>query len=498
MTTHVARVTANRNRPVKTRSLLVTLLLFPALAASVHAEELFTPPFLFFDVGQNPSAVAIADLNADGRADLAVADNGCYGCRPPYPDVPGVSTLLGNGDGTFGPYTQFASGHPWSVAIADLNADGRPDLVTADPVSSTVSVLLGNGHGFGPKTDFGTSDRPYSVAIADVNEDGRPDLVAATYGLYELGQAGAVSVLLGNGNGTFKPKTDFAAEYGSKSVAIADLNADGHLDLAVANVLSNTVTVLLGNGHGEFTYNTLLTLGSAPNSVAIGDLNADGRPDLAVANTGSNTVSVLLGNGDGTFGNRTDFGTYISPYSVAIGDLNADARPDLAVANYGVIGYDGLVSVLPGNGDGTFEPKLDFYTGYPQSPALYSVAIGDLNADGRPELAVAGSMAVVVMLNTGTGVLAVGGSSIGLSLSGSVPNPSRELRVSFTLPDGKPARLVVYDVSGREVDRMAVGALGAGRHMVTLGASGAVAPGIYLVHLIRGDRRLVARMAVVR
>ena len=94
--------------------------------------------------------------------------------------------------------------------------------------------------------------------------------------------------------------------------------------------------------------------------------------------------------------------------------------------------------------------------------------------------------------------LAVGGPSVGLSLSGSVPNPSRDLSVSFTLPDAKPATLVVYDVSGREVDRLAVGALGAGRRTVTLGASGTVAPGIYIVHLIRGDRRLVARMAVVR
>jgi hypothetical protein len=191
------------------------------------------------------------------------------------------------------------------VAIADLNADGRPDLAVANLNSNTVSVLLGNGNGtFGVKTDFGVGSAPVSVAIADFNADGRPDLAVANGG---YGVGSTVSVLLGNGDGTFGAKTDFGTGIIPSSVAIADLNADGRSDLAVANNNSGTVSVLLGNGDGSFGSETEFGIGSGPLSVAIADINADGRPDLAVANSGSfpdyiGTVSVLINTGAGTLG----------------------------------------------------------------------------------------------------------------------------------------------------------------------------------------------------
>src|SRR6267143_783252 len=187
---------------------------------------------------------------------------------------------------------------------------------------------------------------PVFVAVGDLNGDRTPDLVVAN-------SFAAVSVLLGNGDGTFGANTDLPIG-GATSVAIADLNADGKLDLAVTG--SSSVSVLLGNGDGTFGAKTDFTTGPGPASVAIGDLNADGKLDLAVANYSSTSVSVLLGNGDGTFGPKTDFATGPFPVSVAIGDLNADGKLDLAVANLN----SSTVSVLLGNGDGTFGAKTDF------------------------------------------------------------------------------------------------------------------------------------------
>jgi hypothetical protein len=205
-------------------------------------------------------------------------------------------------------------------------------------------VLLGNSiGGFGAKTDFGTGTNPASVAIGDLNADGKPDLAVANWG------SNTVSVLLGNGNGTFGANTEFGTGTNPYSVAIGDLNADGKPDLAVPNLRSYTVSVLLGNGNGTFGANTEFGTGTNPFSVAIGDLNGDGKPDLAVANGSSSTVSVLLGNGDGSFGEKTDFGTGAVPYSVAIADFNADGRPDLAVANAG----SSTVSVLTNLGPPT-------------------------------------------------------------------------------------------------------------------------------------------------
>src|SRR5262249_19399457 len=182
-------VPANCNRPIRARSLLVAPLLFLALTVPAHAEPLFSAPFFPYGTGSSPRSVAIADLNADGRPDLVVAN---YNSNS-------VSVLLGIGDGKFGLKTDYGTGTgPSSVAIADLTRDGRPDLAVADSISNSVSVLLGPGDGtFALHVDYFTGSGPGSVAIADFNADGRPDLATAnsTYS--------NVSVLLGNGDGTF-------------------------------------------------------------------------------------------------------------------------------------------------------------------------------------------------------------------------------------------------------------------------------------------------------
>jgi hypothetical protein len=333
-----------------------------------------------------PYSVAIGDLNGDGKPDLVTAN--VFANR--------VAVLLGNGDGTFGAKTDFGTMYyPYSVAIGDLNGDGKPDLVTANYGDGTVSVMLGNGDGtFGVQSEYGAGSNPRYVAIGDLNGDGKHDLAVANYG------DATVSVLLGNGDGTFGVKTDYGTGNYPYSVALGDLNGDGKPDLAVANYgyyYYSTVSVLLGNGDGTFGAKADFATGGQSISVAIGDFNGDGKPDLAVSNVNTHTVSVLLGSGDGTFGPKSDYGTGNEPSSVATRDLNGDGKPDLATANISA----NTVSVLLGNGDGTFGVQSGYGTG--TSP--WSVAIGDLNGDGKPDLATANAdgNTVTVLINTGGG-----------------------------------------------------------------------------------------------
>jgi len=308
-----------------------------------------------------------------------------------------VSILLGNanGNGTFPATGTVAAGNfPLFVAVGDFNADGKPDLAVANFSSNNVSILLGTGTGtFNASTNLPLGTNPFSVAVGDFNADGRPDLAVVN------ANSNNVSILLGNGNGTFQPPVNYAVGGIPNSIAVGDFNADGRPDLAVANDISNTVSILLGNANGTFLPAVTYAVGSAPASVAVGDFNADGRPDLAVANFLSNNVSILLGNGPpsiGTFQAAVPYLVGTRPLSVAVGDFNSDGRPDLGVANN--IGND--LAILLGNGNGTFQVADDFLVG----DLPFSVAVGDFNSDGRPDLAVVNnrftSQNVSVLLNT--------------------------------------------------------------------------------------------------
>jgi FG-GAP-like repeat/FG-GAP repeat/PASTA domain len=202
------------------------------------------------------------------------------------------------------------------------------------------------------------------------------------------------------------------------SVAVADLNGDRKLDVAVANE-HNTVKVLLNHGRGRFPAKESYRVGAGPTSVAIGDLNGDHKPDLAVANSYDSTVSVLLNQGDGRFGSRRDFGTAPGTYGVAVNDLNGDRKPDLATANLGDQEADDpkpTVSVLLGAGDGSFGAHVDYPTPWPG----LAVASGDLNGDGRPDLVAADAPKVSVFLNSADGFqparnYAAGGNAVAIA-----------------------------------------------------------------------------------
>jgi hypothetical protein len=290
-----------------------------------------------YATGTNPQSVAVADLNGDGRPDVVTANMGAND----------VSVLLGNGDGTFRPQIAFATGsEPQSVAVADVNGDGHLDLITANFAGNTVSVLLGNGDGtFAPHADSATGAEPQALAVGDVNGDGHPDVVTADAFFANVG----VSVLLGNGDGSFAPHADYAAGNLPRSVSLADLNGDGHLDVITANDNGTSVSVLLGNGDGTLAPHVDYVIanptgsGTAPQQLAVADLNGDGHPDVATVDTNGSTVSVLMGNGDGTLASHTDFATGGTPQSVAVADVNGDSRPDLVI---GTTIFSSYVSVL--------------------------------------------------------------------------------------------------------------------------------------------------------
>jgi hypothetical protein len=280
-----------------------------------------------YATGSIPHGIATADVNGDGKPDLLVANR----------DSNNVSVLLGVGNGTFQAQQTYAAGAaPWGIATADVNGDGKVDLLVTneDPnTGNTVSVFLGNGDGtFQAPQTYATGSNPHGIATADVNGDGKPDLLVANL---NVGGPSAVSVLLGNGDGTFQAQKFYAAGAGPDGIAVADVNGDGKPDLLVANHSDNTVSVLLGNGDGTFQAQHTYATGSFPTYPAVADVNGDGKPDLLVTNQNSDTLSVFLGNGDGTFQAPQNFATGSTPTGIAIADVNGDGRPDIVVADAG-------------------------------------------------------------------------------------------------------------------------------------------------------------------
>jgi len=283
---------------------------------------------------------------------------------------------------------------PFAIVKGDFNGDGVVDVATVNSNSTdnTVSVLLGNSGLAGQINPDGTvnnvptfaspliyavGSRPAAIVTGDFNADGKLDIAVANTG------DGTVSVLYGKGDGTFQPAVTLTVGNAPVGIAAGDIDGDGNLDLVVANSGDGTLSVLRGNGDGTFQPQTTITVGSGPQNLVLADFNGDGSLDIAVANGISNTVSVLLGKGDGTFKPATVLPTGSSPFAVAAMDVAGSGKVSLAVSNLN----DGTVSFYQGNGDGTFQTTKTLTVG--SLPTAF--ALGDFYANGFVDLAVASS-----------------------------------------------------------------------------------------------------------
>jgi hypothetical protein len=344
-----------------------------------------------YAVGRFPHAVAVGDFQRAGALGVVTAN---FNSNT-------VSVLAGNGDGTLQRAVDYAVGtEPNAVAMSDLTGNGILDLVTANFGSNNVSILMGNGDGtFQTAVNYPVDGGPSSVAVADFDGDGIPDLVTANFGY--RGSNHTISVLRGNGDGTFQPAVTYSVNPGPFAVAAADLTGDGKPDLVITNLggSGDTISVLLGNGDGTFRAPVNYPVGSRPYAVLVADLNGDGKPDLVTANTFSQSVSVLRGNGDGTFQGPQYYAVDGTPRALAVMDLNHDGILDLVAGSDYLGRYGrGSVSVLLGNGDGSFQSRLT----YPVDTSIWALAGGDFNGDGLPDLVSAsGNGTVKLLLNDG-------------------------------------------------------------------------------------------------
>lgn len=386
----------------------------------------FSPPVAYYTDGEVKS-LALADLNGDGLLDLAVGNAQTMIEGSPM-TASGVLVYLGTGHGTFATPTAYATGtDAVSVAIGDLNGDGKPDVAFADR-SSNVYVLNNTGSGtFGSAVRYlvgfvaapltagfdDVQDEPV-IAVGDLNGDRKPDLVL---------EAHSVSVFMNGGDGTLNTTTFGTYVAGNaQALELADVTGDGSLDLVTASA-AGYVTVLVNDRNGAFSAGIVPDASISGNSLVLADLNADGKLDAVTAEqTGflSGAIRVILGKGDGTFATPVDYtATYVMS-AVAVGDLNGDGAPDLIGTSARALQVGkSNVDVFLNNKDGTFGAAVP-YAPTARSVAITGTVLVDLNGDGRPDLGMLSNRGqVLVMLNAGDGTLAAP-----VAYPTSVPSPS--------------------------------------------------------------------------
>lgn len=346
------------------------LVFFNFFIFKTNAQVCFTPAVGYAST-TNPQALVSADVNGDGKIDLAVANYGSDN----------VSILLGNGTGGFTAATYFPVGDgPVAILSEDFNKDGKKDLALTNMLGNSVSILLGNGTGgFILDTTIAVGENPFSIIHADFNTDGKIDLAVGNY------QSSNVSILMGDGLGGFTASA-FASTFHLRALTSSDFNTDGKPDLAVVGVSGNFGSIYLGDGVGNFTANGTFPLHNPAYIILSSDFNGDGKADLSVPIDGYH-LSILLGNGSGGFAPATDVIVDSAGYgytSADMADFNLDGKLDFVLCHT-ITNSPGKISVSLGDGAGNFGKVTTFTVGL----NAYAVAQGDFNGDGKSDLATA-------------------------------------------------------------------------------------------------------------
>jgi gliding motility-associated-like protein len=343
--------------------------------------------------------VAIKDLDGDGKPDIVVVNSGSNDVsfikNNSQPGVLGFTVAVRKG----------VNNYSTGVAIGDLDGDGKPDVVVTNFNANTISVFkntsVNNQLSFDNAIVFTTGTNPYNVAIADFNGDGKPDIAVTNENSYPSTISVFTNTTISGGSITFLPKIDFTAPYSARGISVADMDLDGKSDIVVASqsgvvsVLKNTSTISNINFAAKTDYS--MPSGSSPESVVISDLDGDLKPDIAVANNNTpGTISILKNNsssGNMSFLARQDFPTGLNPFSICAGDINGDGKPDIAVVNQ----VDNTVSVLVNSssaGHVNFYSRIDYPTGnYPRS-----ALIDDIDGSGKPDLVIGNNSASTISI----------------------------------------------------------------------------------------------------
>ncbi|GLY70565.1 FG-GAP repeat domain-containing protein [Amycolatopsis taiwanensis] len=356
-----------------------------------------------FKAGKRSWSVAYADFDGDGKIDAATANGGNS-----------LSVFKGNGDGTFTARTDYATPKmpyflTFDLTTADFNGDGKPDIAVSggNPIGN-VGIYLNKGDGtFADPLPVPVGYGPNQVAAADLNHDGKADLITAN------NFAANVSVRLGHGNGTFGPERRFSVGPGPQGIAIADVNGDHVPDILTGNFgrIEDSLTVLIGRGDGTFADQRSYAAGESVNDVAVADFNRDGIPDVVVGEFVNNRISVLLGRRHGGFGPPQTYATGTGLNELTVADFNNDGVPDVVTTVSPDSNRDPSapppsdpkgagVSVLLGKGNGTFAPN----TFYSMAGTVAAVKAADVNNDGKTDLLGANlaDESLVVWVNKGT------------------------------------------------------------------------------------------------